>query len=637
VSNPNIPEWAVTSSTLYGINDPKHPANVFVRTVAEHVGSNGHSWVISNSSAGSGDAWCAYTVMATAKVSGYAGVVLPKSGDKVAGWVGSGETFSLGNPGGVAIVTIKLYNGVRFNGPYWGRKNVIPSAGDLIIFAWKGGDIYNKARSAYKNGTQWRYYSSDHIGIVEYFKDGKVHTIEGNNGGSLRRSSYDQNCESIAYYVRPDWTKANGVKIQPTSGITSTMGEVNPNGTVSIEYTVEADNGMYTTALYTTESTRIDASVREIGYLDSKGNPTTSKTGIRLAAINYTPLLNSMYKTLFGGGSAGLGSPDNIDGLDSIPRTIVQYFKDKGLVTSAAIGIIANIEAESSFRTSCVGDGGTSFGICQWHNARGTSMKNYVGANWANNLSGQLDYLWYDMTTNYSSMVEFFKTVPNTLAGAQDSAEKFVRVFERPLDLSGAVTRRRAAAEKFWGKIVTVSTTPSVTGSGVPVTASPGVQIAQTGYGNVYLRWPISSVTPGTYTSGYGPRNVNVAGATKYHNGVDIGASSGTPIICCASGTVCKNFSTGARGWVIVVDHGNTFYTLYQHMKSQSTLTVGTKVTNTTVLGYVGNTGLEGMGAHLHLEIHKGALLQGTGSGENYRSTSTVNPEAYFPSKGSTA
>ena len=630
MANPNIPTWAVTSSTLYGINDANHPANILVKTISNHVGNSGHQWVCNTTGIGWSSAWCAATVVATGIEAGFGGKCFPTG----IGQTGSGHWSSTSYAGGVAEYVEKVYGGTRFDGPFWGAKNVIPSAGDLIVFIWN--DFAGVVRSDYNRGTTGRKYSGSHVGIVEYYKDNRVHTIEGNNGGTLKRSSYDYNSGNIAFYVRPNWAKASGVVVKPSTGITAGTPNVNPDGTVSVEYTVEDANGMYTTALYTTESTRIDASVREVGYLDSKGNPTTSKTGIRLAAINYTPLLSTMYKTLFGS-SAGLGSPDNIDALDSIPRTIVQYLTGKGLPTSAAIGVIANIEAESSFRTNCVGDKGTSFGLCQWHNARGTDMKNHVGANWANNLSGQLDYLWYDMTTNYSSMVDFFKTVPNTLTGAQDSAEKFVRVFERPSDLSGAVTRRRAAAEKFWGKIVVTSTTTEVTSSGTPVTGSPGVQIAQTGYGNVYLRWPISSVTPGTYTSGYGPRNVNVAGATTYHNGVDIGASSGTPIICCASGTVCRNFSTGARGWTIVIDHGNTFYTLYQHMQSQSTLKVGDTVTNTTVVGYVGNTGLEGMAPHLHLEVHKGALLQGTGSGSNYRSTSTVNPEAYFPSKGSKA
>ena len=627
MANPNIPSWAVNTSSKYGINDTNHPANILVRTIASHIGSGGHQWVCNKTGIGWNSAWCAATVVATGIEAGFGGKCFPTG----IGQTGSGHWSSTSYAGGVAEYVEKVYGGIRFDGPFWGGKNVTPSAGDLIVFIWNS--FAGEVRSGYAKGVTGRRYSGSHVGIVEYYSDGKVHTIEGNNGGTLKRSSYNYNSVNIAFYVRPNWTKADGVVIKPSSGIVSGVPNVNPDGTVSVDYETESANGMFTTALYTTESTRIDASVREIGYLGTDGNFTTKNTGIRVAAINYTPLLNTMYRTFFGGS----GSPDNIDGLDSIPRTIVQYLTGKGLPTSAAIGIIANIEAESSFRTSCVGDSGTSFGICQWHNTRGTAMKNYVGANWANNLSGQLDYLWYEMSSSYSGMLEFLKSVPNTLAGAQDSAEKFVRVFERPGDLSGAVTRRRAAAEKFWGKIITTSTVTSVTSSGTPVAASPGVQIARTGYGDVYLRWPISSVTPGTYTSGYGPRNVNVAGATNYHNGVDIGASEGTDIICCANGIVCKNFSTGARGWTIVVDHGNKFYTLYQHMQYQSSLAVGTAVTNTTVLGKVGKTGLKGMSPHLHLEIHINALLQGTGSGENYRSTSTVNPEAYFPSKGSKA
>jgi len=44
--------------------------------------------------------------------------------------------------------------------------------------------------------------------------------------------------------------------------------------------------------------------------------------------------------------------------------------------------------------------------------------------------------------------------VPNTLYGAMDAAEIFVRKFERPGDVEGATIRRRAVAERFWNQIM---------------------------------------------------------------------------------------------------------------------------------------------------------------------------------------
>ena len=45
-----------------------------------------------------------------------------------------------------------------------------------------------------------------HTGIVEYVEGGKVHTIEGNCDGGVRRRSYDLNATRIAGYGHPDWT-----------------------------------------------------------------------------------------------------------------------------------------------------------------------------------------------------------------------------------------------------------------------------------------------------------------------------------------------------------------------------------------------------------------------------------------------
>ena len=69
------------------------------------------------------------------------------------------------------------------------------------------------------------------------------------------------------------------------------------------------------------------------------------------------------------------------------------------------VGILANIKRESGFKPSSVGDNGTSFGICQWHNGRGTKMKKTAGSNWASNIEGQVDYLWKELTGSYKSSV----------------------------------------------------------------------------------------------------------------------------------------------------------------------------------------------------------------------------------------
>ena len=94
----------------------------------------------------------------------------------------------------------------------------------------------------------------------------------------------------------------------------------------------------------------------------------------------------------------------------------------------------------------------------------------------------------------------------------------------------------------------------------------------------------------------------------RNHNGEDIGAPSGTPILAADSGTVVTNtYNAGGYGNYVVINHGNGYATLYGHMSS-SAVTLGQTVAKGQVIGYVGSTGLT-TGPHLHFEVrYNGAL-----------------------------
>ncbi|HYR62959.1 MAG TPA: M23 family metallopeptidase [Actinomycetota bacterium] len=90
------------------------------------------------------------------------------------------------------------------------------------------------------------------------------------------------------------------------------------------------------------------------------------------------------------------------------------------------------------------------------------------------------------------------------------------------------------------------------------------------------------------------------------HQGTDIFADFGTPIVASGAGKVTQRDDAAAGGlemWV-AGDDGVNYY--YAHLLSFSdAATVGGSVAAGTVLGYVGNTGdAVGGPAHLHFEIH---------------------------------
>lgn len=623
---------------LLSFSNPMHPANRLTSCIQSHIGSDDHAWVHRVTGIGMGSAWCAATVVAAGKELKL-GSVIP-DGFK---YSGGDDKLSTSYAGGVGRYIVENLGGTRYSGPYWGYKNVIPCTGDIVCFI-RNNSWGKQVAIDYKKGVTWRFYSASHVGVVTHVDVNKtdpskstVHTIEGNTGGSgeadgrIKTHSYNVNDTYIAFYARPKWSKAGGIDCDTYA----TAGTYVPGATPT-NSTYKVDDVNYSTQLYTTASTKADASIREVAFLGSDGKPSIKSEDVRLAVLNYTGMLNGLYQ-LQNGGIGGIGgSPDNIDALDSVPRTIVQYLTQHGLNTAAAVGFIANIEAESSFNTACRGDKEngvyTSFGICQWHNKRGKAMMDMAGPNWANNLTGQLDYLWSELQTDYykTRVLNPLLEVPNTLVGAQDAAEIVVRKFEVPNDMEGAVGRRRNAATRFWNQIVVNSTTiGSALASGTPST-----QVAPAGTPTMLL-WPVPDVAVGTYSSGFGYRgDVGVEGATKYHGAVDIPASRGKKIVCSAAGVVYSTGYTGARGYNVIVDHGNKFYTRYQHMMQPTSLTKGQQVSAGTLVGYVGNTGLQGMSPHLHFEV----LVNGVEKWE-YNSTYkcnyniyAVDPTPYFKS-----
>ncbi len=119
--------------------------------------------------------------------------------------------------------------------------------------------------------------------------------------------------------------------------------------------------------------------------------------------------------------------------------------------------------------------------------------------------------------------------------------------------------------------------------------------------------------TPLRITSGFGPRNTGIPGASTYHLGVDIGtdkskpytATDGGPVTAVLPGQVISNYYNQYRGWVILIDHGTidgrNVKTLYQHLK-QAGSAPGTKVKAGDQIGTMGNTGV-GAQLHLHFEV----------------------------------
>lgn len=89
----------------------------------------------------------------------------------------------------------------------------------------------------------------------------------------------------------------------------------------------------------------------------------------------------------------------------------------------------------------------------------------------------------------------------------------------------------------------------------------------------------------------------------RAHKGVDYAAASGTPIKATGDGKVTFVGVKGGYGNVVIIQHGAQYQTLYGHLsRFRPGLTVGSRVQQSQVIGYVGQTGLA-TGPHLHYEF----------------------------------
>lgn len=111
-------------------------------------------------------------------------------------------------------------------------------------------------------------------------------------------------------------------------------------------------------------------------------------------------------------------------------------------------------------------------------------------------------------------------------------------------------------------------------------------------------------VVPCSYrkvTSPFGRREAPTAGASSYHQGIDLGAPAGTPIVASRGGIVTGASYRGGLGNCVTINHGDGFSSVYGHMTNY-VVSSGQAVSQGQVIGYVGNTGIS-TGNHLHFGI----------------------------------
>lgn len=241
-------------------------------------------------------------------------------------------------------------------------------------------------------------------------------------------------------------------------------------------------------------------------------------------------------------------------------------------------------EARPKVTAYTVVEGDTVTGIAERFGLKGTSIL------WANDLS-ESDYLQVGQELKIPAVDGAIHTVAqdDTLWGiAHDYGVDATKIAEANPDLDPEVLQP--------GQVLLIPGGEPVLRRLGTMLASRGGQRQEAASGTFGL-WPSS----GPITDRLGWRTHPVRGTNHYHDGIDVGVSTGTPVAAVARGRVTFADYYGGYGLTVKIDHGDGLVTLYAHL-SEALVEVGQAVSGGEQIALSGNTGAS-TGPHLHFSV----------------------------------
>ena len=218
--------------------------------------------------------------------------------------------------------------------------------------------------------------------------------------------------------------------------------------------------------------------------------------------------------------------------------------------------------------------------------------------------AGTIYYRYYAILENqeekaYVSTFAEAENVVNTLKEKQSSNMDNITISEKyEMENKEFVTTEDAVAKLYVEKqepVQVAKTTNKTTVKKATGTVNTGFNISGSKVSlGISLIKPISGIITSRFAESSRIRS-------SRHTGLDISASTGTPIKAAASGTVTFSGRKGSYGNLIVVTHGNGVQTYYGHCSALYAST-GQQVSQGQTIAAVGSTG-NSTGPHLHLEI----------------------------------
>ena len=289
-----------------------------------------------------------------------------------------------------------------------------------------------------------------------------------------------------------------------------------------------------------------------------------------------------------------------------------------GYSHGSAIGVCANVMAESSFdETITETGGGGGYGLGQWTPKENLytqgSILGYTRAQ-CETFDVQCDILlrgdetgqWLDSAYPYDTLVIVPLTLNDykQLTDLDTATVNYMAHWERPHedpDINHK-ERRKAYAQEF------------------------DERLNGGGGGSIHPHLPVNEGTP--MTDRYGNRIDPITHEPAFHAGLDFAGALNDPIYATMNGIVrIAEFNNGGLGNVIWIEHSDdNYFSAYAHLESMN-VSQGDTVTRGQLIGRMGTTGYS-TGIHLHFVIATelwGNLEHNTIDPEVYLQTS-INP-----------
>lgn len=126
----------------------------------------------------------------------------------------------------------------------------------------------------------------------------------------------------------------------------------------------------------------------------------------------------------------------------------MKFFMAKGWTREQSAGIVANLIQESGLNPGVTGDGGSAYGIAQWHEDRQKDFQNYTGKSIiGSSATEQMEFVNHELTAGKERAAGNRLRSATTASQAGSDVSKY---YERPLLREAEAANRGSAAERIF-------------------------------------------------------------------------------------------------------------------------------------------------------------------------------------------